>query len=450
MSFEGFFGKKKTNDDEASSEKIDASRRRFLKGSAAFAVGSLAFPALARADALLSELTELNTPEEKEANAELIQLYAQWIKHNEGALAQARTRQEIESIIYRYVPALEEHVLEGTELDYKPFLEEGGWPSGVHHFEIPQVNQATGKTVYESNYANNFVVNDTVISNRHAFQYSPGCETSNVGLDIAGCSLNNEAIVPPAERSSRTQLEWDPNKANENLHGKVVFVTANLKTPRGEVIHKLIPAVLVRITPNFLYTQENPEAYFSQGNTVGFGHELMNSYMAVVAVPDINQDGTRGGSDVVGTSGSPVIELEDCKAGKKAVSGIVWGTTQARDPNAKVARALMFIHGPEAIGGFLDQVGKNFGSGEAITNMETLTRKIQAGINQWRQARRLEPITVDGIYGQDTKLALYEIQKEVLGMKNRGTLYESGVINEATWHHLFPGEPYIDYLTLPQ
>jgi len=456
MGVEGFWGKKK-NQNEASQEtpteeKIDKRKRSFLVGAGALAASTLLPNEKVRA-ADLPELLRLDTHEAREVNVERIRLYAQWILQHEAALATATRKEDIEDIIYSHVPALEEHVLERTDLDYKQFIKQGGWPSQLFMWNEKRFDEQKGEWVNDPYRANSFTVNDFFISNRHVLEKFPNCTVSSAGLDISGTPLDNEAVVLPQDRANRerVQLEWDPNKTYENLHGKIVFVPTMRQQSDGTFIEELVPAVLVRITENFLYTQQNPGSFFNRGDTSVFGRELLHSYMAVVAPQDIDQDGVRSGSDIQGMSGSPVITLEDCQKGSKVVSGILWGaTSSARDNRAKVSRALMFVHGPDVVGNFLEQIGKNHEPVNENIDRAKLTIKIQEALNMWRSRYGFDAITVDGLYGNGTKLAVYEFQKAVLGIRQQGSVYERGIVNEATWEHLFPGEPYVDYNALSQ
>lgn len=352
MGFEKFFltGEARAKKVEEEEEKIDPSRRSFLIGAAALAAAA-ALPQESMAqEEVLPEYEALTSPEAKERNIDKIFAYAAHLQLNEEKLRNAHSAKEIEAIIFDGIPALEEKALKDTELDFTHFMRQGGWPS-------LQFKKTKNGITYNSN---TFSVNELVISNRHVFGEVEGCESSVDGYDISGCDFENTAVVPDdSTKALRTKrsLTWNPSVAEENLHGRITFIPSVHATSEGNE-EVLVPAVLIRVTPNFLY-QGKAGSFFGERDSRSFERELSESYIAVVAPLDADGNGVRNGWDVQSMSGSPVLTMEDCALGEKNVSGVVWGTLAREDERSNLTRSMIFIHGPKAIDQYLTQMGKN-------------------------------------------------------------------------------------------
>lgn len=346
-------------------EKIDASKRKTLFGLGALAAATALSPLTAEAsdaptkvgvievDPQLPELETLTTPEAKERNMEKLFRYAAWIQINRELLASLHYKKDIEAVIFKDLPALEESALEDTELDFKEAIKQKGWPA------IPFRNTV------KKEVANTFTVNDVVFSNGHAFEGLDGCVLAQDGSDLACADMDNAQVVSSHEIKEKRRehaLTWNPENAQEDLHGRIVFIPTTHKTKSGYV-EELVPAVLVKITPNFLY-EGKKGTFFGEKNTAAFKSEFEQSYMAVVAPLDSDENGVRNGSDVTGMSGSPLLTLEDCSLGKRDVSGIVWGTQTRKDDATKTSRSIVFVHGADVIERMLTQLDRNYLSSE--------------------------------------------------------------------------------------
>ncbi len=222
-------------------------------------------------------------------------------------------------------------------------------------------------------YGNAFFVDGMLMSNRHVIEESFVCELLNPeSKDIAACSLHDlnptikETQHLNESDTSRVMLNWDRRKSSEDLHGKIIHIP-NIHQERGADDPDktdITSGVLIKISPDMPRSLENGNGIIEalgkeHGKVKDFTETMKNSYLSIIGKRDSNNDGRFNNGDFTGVSGSPVFTDEDCVAGKKVPSGIVWGVAGITVRDEKTGKRLHYtialIHGSDVLGEMVDK-----------------------------------------------------------------------------------------------
>lgn len=459
MGFENFFRSKKEPlpaKSEVSDENESGvlSRRKFLLGSGALIGASMLN--LHESHAAGSEkLSRLVSIEDREKNIQAIRAYGQHLKDKSAELAQARLV-EAREILFP-APAIEQHLLKGTELDHDAFFRRGGsWPSVQVRFDeadiepnlrfAHQPNIEMGKA---PGYGNSFFADGVFLTNDHVVEGKIFCEQLDNSADIVGCStrelLENKpipktfaALETTQEDIDRIGLDWDRRKSDEDLHGEIAFITS-IHELRNKVRDNtdITPGVLVKVTPNLIWSLENPSGLINplDNNNVSHEEKIKRSYMCIIAPRDVNGDNIKDGKDVQGISGSPVFTDTDCREGRQIPSGIAWGTITIDDPLRNVTYSIAFIHGPDVVGEMIDTVNTVVSANmdeEKFPQKKALTQKVQEALQSYGH-----DIEADGVYGGGTEAAVALFQETVFSKEELESKVIVGTVDRRTWETLF-------------
>jgi hypothetical protein len=462
MGIENFLFKKpkgregeEISDDELSPK--GRQRRNMMFGGAALLGSTALHVHWANATDLLPiDSFSLQTPEGREDNVEKIREYIEWIAQNEEELKRPDiTKNEINAIICKNVPALENNVLKGTEYDQESALRSNGY------WKATQIEVGKGTTdgvlfrfAHEDNsnkkelagYGNGFVIKigdtEILISNPHVIKESLNCEVLADGIEAGGCDLNDLNVVESAkENFEKISVPWDRRKSKENLHGKLVHIPSVHNRRGAENTDKtdITSGVLFKISPNFFPSGESThKTFFSQENLKAFGNLLQNSYMCIIPSREVNGDGIANDDDALGISGSPVFTDEDCKNGNIMPSGLVWGAGTIKDSVHKVSYTVAYIHGPDILGKTIDTVNtivSGFMDEKEFPQKRALTEKVQKKLVELGY-----PITVDGDYGGYTQRAVFTFQERVFSKEKIDSEVIAGDVDRMTWDALFPDD----------
>lgn len=467
MGFERFFGGKKSVEDtekkqpKEAEEKSVISRRELLFGGAAL-LGVSALR-LHRSEAGSSEvLHPITTAEDREHNVEKVRRYEQWLLQNKEKLAASETStSEIGSIIFRGVPALEQSVLQGTELDHEAFfMQNGSWPSiqvreetddgGQHlrfgHQPNIEIDDSLG-------YGNAFIAGGVMVTNWHVSSNQLQMETTLDDLDISGRSAHELLASPKSplpfgslettkEDIEQVELQWDRRKMQEDLHGQTVFITS-IHEQRGEHEENnrdITPGTLIKITPNMIVSKVNPDAFMSPffeygDEKIDCTQALERSYMCIIASRDVNKDNASDVDDVTGISGSPVFTDADCKGKRMMPSGIAWGASGFDDTENKVSYTVAFLFGPDVVGEMIDIVNTIVSKEmdeKVFPQKQVLTSKVQKELVSFGY-----DLEQDGVYGEKTENAVAAFQRSVFSRDEMESSIIEGTIDRKTWEVLF-------------
>lgn len=419
------------------------SRRSFLMGSGALVAASMLN--IHESKAQESELMPIISPEDREQNVQSIRAYEAYLKTIRPDLDEPLTLPQLIDLLHgkNGIPPTERSVLEGTELDREDFFRsKGSWPSiqirdekgspvpklRFGHSGIPDDSDLEG-------YGNGFVLDDTLIANRHGIHSSFRSEVIEKDKDIGGVSFDDVRVGEDSRAQiDRAALSWNRAKASEDIHGKLVHVPS-IHVQRGSEIDQtdITSGVLFKMTPSIVRSFNLTSEYKE------FEAQLLNSYACIVPPRDTNEDGRKDKEDVKGISGSPVFSDEDCAEKIMVPSGIQWGSMTMRDRKRNTSYTLFLIHGPEVLGSMIDAVNTivsmDIDEAEVPTKI-ALTTKVQQGL----VAYGYRNLGIDGDYGNDTKAVVQAFQERVFDQATLETSIIPGVVDRRTWDALFPNE----------
>lgn len=500
MAHEGF--KNKTEQPE----KIDKSRRRFFFGGAAAVAAAVAIPKGIEAfggEAAPQAPVPLDRAEGFQARVEACE---QAFEQNRAVFENpAYQKQDIMNFIHDYLTPTNRESLQGTRYDQEDFLRAN------NSFTSVQVRKSSGKDMevrfahepntevknYQPSTANGFFVERNgqtfFITNEHVMPDTLPHTILGDTVDLAGARLEdmpfkNDNLEESINRSKVSLADTDMD-----MHGKLVHITgiqenAGLEKDNTDIVSGFI----FKVQDHFFASPDNTtERLFPRGTQWGIESQyfetlashagkdanqeelkeqarvyaanriaiMKNSWMLVIPARNTDENPGSTSSDVKGLSGSSVFSNQSCLDNKREAMGALWGAGTIRDDERKISYTVAFVHGKEHLQALLDALK----DGDVIEEhdeeqeheepqAESLERgthvlKIQETLNNWLRSKRIETIRVDGDYGRQTQRAVYTFQTRVFGSDT--SMYTPGIVDERTWEALFPGEPFVDVLSLP-
>jgi hypothetical protein len=195
--------------------------------------------------------------------------------------------------------------------------------------------------------------------------------------------------------------------------------------------------VVFKVTESLLTRDQKKKLLGARAATREYEEAFLSSYAFLTKMSDTNGDRKYNAYDLEGISGSPVFLDSDCAEGVRMPVGIEWGAIDIMAPDGEMY-TLVFLHGPEVLSAMLDKV-------KTIVSMEldeteaplkrALTIKVQMALHEYG-----EEVVIDGLYGNDTRQAVYNFQQRVFSKEKLDSEIIPGTVDRLTWNALFPEE----------